>query len=142
MERDAISADLERKHAELVRTFLYELHEVGTCRENTRSRRWVERGRGEDAWEMTAAVPSEPFCSCDECLQRFPSHLSSLQVADSFAAQKQDPVVPKNAAPHSGALAWVRGLRERVTGEAGLGEAGKAAGWRRRTLVQICLARI
>lgn len=28
VERDAISADLERKHAELVRTFLAELREV------------------------------------------------------------------------------------------------------------------
>lgn len=37
-----------------------------------------------------------------------------LQVADTFAAQKNNPVVPKNAAPHSGSLAWVRGLKERV----------------------------
>lgn len=28
VERDAISADLERKHAELVRSFLFELHEA------------------------------------------------------------------------------------------------------------------
>ena len=39
------------------------------------------------------------------------------KVADTFGAQKHDPVVPKNAAPHSGALAWVRGLRERITGK-------------------------
>ncbi|KAL4450636.1 hypothetical protein ABPG77_000992 [Micractinium sp. CCAP 211/92] len=63
VERDAINADMERKHAELVRNFLFELQEV----------------------------------------------------ADSFNAQKAYPVVPKNAAPHSGALAWVRGLRERIT---------------------------
>lgn len=74
VERDAIAADLERKHAELVRSFLQELREVG----------------------------------------------------DTFAAQRGDPVVPKNSAPHSGALAWVRGLRDRIAGEAG--RAGGDAG--------------
>lgn len=43
--------------------------------------------------------------------------LTAVQVAETFNAQKTYPVVPKNAAPHSGALAWVRGLRERITGK-------------------------
>lgn len=38
-------------------------------------------------------------------------------MAEAFKAQKIQPVVAKNAAPHSGALAWVRGLRERITGK-------------------------
>lgn len=36
------------------------------------------------------------------------------EVADVFNALKDDPPLPRNAAPHSGAVAWVRGLRERV----------------------------
>lgn len=39
------------------------------------------------------------------------------QVSNTFSLQRHAPVLPRNAAPHSGALAWVRSLRERITGE-------------------------
>jgi len=35
-------------------------------------------------------------------------------VAEMFAAGRAAPVLPKNAAPHSGAVAWARALRQRV----------------------------
>jgi dynein heavy chain, axonemal len=43
------------------------------------------------------------------------SYASDLKdVADLFAAHKARPVVARNSAPHSGAVAWVRGLVERI----------------------------
>jgi hypothetical protein len=39
-----------------------------------------------------------------------------MQVAVEFGSQKGMPELGKNAAPHSGKVAWVRGLRERITG--------------------------
>jgi len=38
------------------------------------------------------------------------------EVADMFRETKQDPPLNKNAAPHSGRVTWVRGLKERVAG--------------------------
>lgn len=35
-------------------------------------------------------------------------------VKDSFKYYKDAPILPKNAARHSGSIKWVRGLRERV----------------------------
>lgn len=63
LDRDAISADLERKHAELLRSYTHDLREV----------------------------------------------------SDTFHSQRDSPPLPKNAAPYSGAVAWVRGLQERVS---------------------------
>ena len=37
-----------------------------------------------------------------------------VQVGDIFYRNKHNPPVNKNAAPHSGAVSWVRGLVERV----------------------------
>ena len=43
------------------------------------------------------------------------SYASDLKdVSDIFNAYKDRPVVAKNSAPHSGAVAWVRGLKERI----------------------------
>lgn len=38
------------------------------------------------------------------------------EVADMFRETKEDPPLNKNAAPHSGRVTWVRGLKERVAG--------------------------
>jgi len=35
-------------------------------------------------------------------------------VADIFNTYSSQPIVAKNSAPHSGAVAWVRGLVERI----------------------------
>ena len=40
-----------------------------------------------------------------------------LQVAAEFKSRRSMPEVGKNAAPHSGKIAWVRGLRERLAGD-------------------------
>ena len=39
------------------------------------------------------------------------------EVADTFRETKDSPPLNKNAAPHSGRVTWVRGLRERVAGD-------------------------
>ena len=39
------------------------------------------------------------------------------EVADMFRETKENPPLNKNAAPHSGRVTWVRGLKERVAGE-------------------------
>lgn len=39
------------------------------------------------------------------------------EVADMFRETKDSPPLNKNAAPHSGRVTWVRGLKERVGGE-------------------------
>lgn len=39
------------------------------------------------------------------------------EVADTFRETKDNPPLNKNAAPHSGRVTWVRGLKERVAGE-------------------------
>ena len=38
------------------------------------------------------------------------------EVADMFRETKDSPPLNKNAAPHSGRVTWVRGLKERVAG--------------------------
>lgn len=38
------------------------------------------------------------------------------EVADTFRETKDSPPLNKNAAPHSGRVTWVRGLKERVGG--------------------------
>lgn len=38
------------------------------------------------------------------------------EVADMFRETKDSPPLNKNAAPHSGRVTWVRGLKERVGG--------------------------
>jgi hypothetical protein len=38
----------------------------------------------------------------------------SQDVHDIFHAYKDRPVVARNSAPHSGAVAWVRGMVERI----------------------------
>ncbi|DBB00313.1 TPA: Dynein beta chain, flagellar outer arm [Trebouxia sp. C0004] len=38
------------------------------------------------------------------------------EVADMFRETREDPPLNKNAAPHSGRVTWVRGLKERVAG--------------------------
>ena len=38
------------------------------------------------------------------------------QVAEEFQANQAMPLLPANAAPHSGAILWVRGLRDRIAG--------------------------
>lgn len=38
------------------------------------------------------------------------------EVADMFRETKDNPPLNKNAAPHSGRVTWVRGLKERVGG--------------------------
>ena len=119
VERDAISSDLERKHAELVRSFVFELQEASAgAGAGVATQRGVERAgrRG----ELLLLVVAAPCLPADCNFPAWPSRLVPLpllQVADTFSAQRHDPVVPKNAAPHSGALAWVRGLRERITGK-------------------------
>ena len=63
-----------------------------------------------------AAVPAMVLadsCPASPCL----ASAYAPPVADTFSLQKHAPVLPKNAAPHSGALAWVRSLRERTTGK-------------------------
>ena len=48
-------------------------------------------------------------------MQLLLAHGDELEaVADLFADYKANPVVPKNAAKHSGAIKWVRGLLERI----------------------------
>ncbi|KAK9808985.1 hypothetical protein WJX72_007373 [[Myrmecia] bisecta] len=42
--------------------------------------------------------------------------LDLREVTDMFHAHRQSPTLSKNAAPHSGAVAWVRGLKERIAG--------------------------
>lgn len=39
-----------------------------------------------------------------------------LQVSNEFKTWRVQPSLAKNAAPHSGTVAWVRGLRDRITG--------------------------
>ncbi len=43
---------------------------------------------------------------------------ATMQVSHEFRSRKDAPVLGKNAAPHSGAVAWARGLRDRITGGA------------------------
>lgn len=62
LDREAIAASLERKHADLLYAYACDLKEV----------------------------------------------------ADLFAAHRERPIVARNSAPHSGAVAWVRGLVERI----------------------------
>ena len=40
-----------------------------------------------------------------------------MQVAAEFKSRRGMPELGKNAAPHSGKVAWVRGLREPITGD-------------------------
>lgn len=42
--------------------------------------------------------------------------LDLKDVADTFRATMNSPPLNKNAAPHSGRVTWVRGLKERVGG--------------------------
>ncbi len=42
------------------------------------------------------------------------------EVADMFRETRDNPPLNKNAAPHSGRVTWVRGLKERVGGESWL----------------------
>ena len=44
-------------------------------------------------------------------------------VADTFRATSAGPPLNKNAAPHSGRVTWVRGLKERVGGQSFLLQA-------------------
>ena len=47
-----------------------------------------------------------------DLLAAFSSDLTD--VSDLFHTYKDKPVVARNSAPHSGATAWARGLRERI----------------------------
>lgn len=47
-----------------------------------------------------------------DLLAAFSSDLTD--VSDLFQTYKDKPVVARNSAPHSGATAWARGLRERI----------------------------
>ena len=40
----------------------------------------------------------------------------ALQVSNEFKSWRVEPSLAKNAAPHSGTVVWVRGLRDRITG--------------------------
>ena len=41
----------------------------------------------------------------------------NVQVALIFRSQKANPPLPSNAAPYSGAVAWLRSLRSRIMGK-------------------------
>lgn len=43
-----------------------------------------------------------------------------LQVTEMLQKNQRQPPLSRNAAPHSGAVAWVRSLKERASGEAEL----------------------
>lgn len=47
-----------------------------------------------------------------QLLMTYSQDLASVK--DAFHYNKNAPVLPKNAARHSGAIKWVRGLRERI----------------------------